>query len=49
MEKKYWKEYTEWLFESRNEITLLGATELKELIEQYQVKLTDVKSKKALD
>lgn len=49
MEKKYWKEYTDWLFESRNEMTLLGAMELKELIEQYQVKLSDVKSRKAID
>lgn len=49
MIKKYWEEYTNWLFDTRNEMINLWATELKALIEQYKPMLEDIKSNKALD
>ncbi len=49
MIQKYWLEYTDWLYETRNEITPLWATELKELIDQYGAKLAEIQSRKAID
>ena len=49
MIKKYWQEYTDWLYDTRNEITPLWVVEIKELIEQYQIKLNKVKEWKAID
>ncbi len=48
MIQKYWLEYTDWLYETRNEIIPLWATELKELIDQYTVKLAEIQSRKAI-
>lgn len=48
MINKYGLEYTEWLYESRNTTIDLWSVELKELIEQYQVKLYEIKNNKAI-
>lgn len=49
MIRKYGQEYTDWLFETRNEVHNLGKVELMDYIEQYQVKLNEVKQRKAID
>ena len=49
MIKKYGLEYTEWLYETRNEIIKLWSMELKELIDHYTIKLNQIKSNKCLD
>ena len=48
MIKKYGQEYTDWLYETRNEPTNLWKEEIKELTIQYKQKLEELKSKKLL-
>jgi len=42
MIKKYWLEFTDSLFDTRNELIDLWVVEIKELIEQYTTKLNNL-------
>jgi len=49
MIKKYWQEYTDWLFDTRNDITDLWSEEIKQLTVYYADMLYDLKLNKAID
>jgi len=42
MIQKYWLEFTEQLYETRNELINLWVLEVKELIEEYSIKLNNL-------
>ena len=46
---KYWQEYTDWLYETRNELVSVWKEEIKQLTDQYTLLLNEIKSKKAID
>lgn len=49
MIKKYWQDYVDYLFDTRNELIDLWKVELKEIHEEYKIKLAELKLNKAID